>query len=681
MAALTESFVSGGIFGETTKALRQSWNQRVVETDQDILVDELNIRQLFNDLNLFPSKSQVFEMVHCAREGSKDERSDFLTFGEFCIFATELRKYYDQHNVILSPKPLPYKLHSSGSSVGNVGNLSTPENMASGGQGEKEKVKKNGSCSYDVFLGGSCNPTVWRKDQAIPHFKSRGITFYNPYNPTITWVPEMIELEHQAKQTSQILFYVADEKTRNVATMIEISYLAGKKRKLICYLGKYPQHNHSINNEPIGKNEWQDLQGGMTVVNDLVERQGIPVFDSIDIALECATRVIKEGLALEDLGLRDGARPVQHAELQIGDKLVRLREAFDAVDTSQSGTIGLTDLKMAFRIYVHRDLTGSDLKNIASYLKADGSSTLADGASIDFNKFCCIVADFRQKKQKHSVEDRNANPSAASASVNSPASPHLSGGSGVEKPEKGSKRKRVKNFFSKVFHRNLSGHGGQEGSVSLLVTSKSTDVKVTADSDGSSFPNPLLRDVGGLTTGCSMKGAGAALQTRRGSNVRDIYLGGSANGSWRHEIAVPMLKKHGLTYFNPQCITRRLMPMWAAAIDNSRVLLFVILGNSRSLAAMNEAAFYIGQSGTSVVLVVQSISPETEVSTDAYQSGLRKGKAEPGEVLTKHALKDYNRGRSYLSDIANREGVPVFDNVTEAVQCVVDKCKNTAGQK
>ena len=53
--------------------------------------------------------------------------------------------------------------------------------------------------------------------------------------------------------------------------------------------------------------------------------------------------------------------------------------------------------------------------------------------------------------------------------------------------------------------------------------------------------------------------------------------------------------------------------------DNSRVLLFVILGNSRSLAAMNEAAFYIGQAGTSVVLVVQSISPDTEVSTDAYQ--------------------------------------------------------------
>ena len=45
------------------------------------------------------------------------------------------------------------------------------------------------------------------------------------------------------------------------------------------------------------------------------------------------------------------------------------------------------------------------------------------------------------------------------------------------------------------------------------------------------------------------------------------------------------------------------------------------------------------------------------------------------ERLSVSALKDYNRGRSYLSDIANREAIPVFDNVEEALQCVVDKCK------
>ena len=31
-----------------------------------------------------------------------------------------------------------------------------------------------------VFLGGSCNPTKWRAEIAIPYFKQHGITFYNP---------------------------------------------------------------------------------------------------------------------------------------------------------------------------------------------------------------------------------------------------------------------------------------------------------------------------------------------------------------------------------------------------------------------------------------------------------------------------------------------------------------------
>jgi len=34
--------------------------------------------------------------------------------------------------------------------------------------------------SYDVFLGGSCNPTTWRKDLAIPYLQDAGVSFYNP---------------------------------------------------------------------------------------------------------------------------------------------------------------------------------------------------------------------------------------------------------------------------------------------------------------------------------------------------------------------------------------------------------------------------------------------------------------------------------------------------------------------
>jgi hypothetical protein len=37
-------------------------------------------------------------------------------------------------------------------------------------------------------------------------------------------------------------------------------------------------------------------------------------------------------------------------------------------------------------------------------------------------------------------------------------------------------------------------------------------------------------------------------------------------------------------------------------------------------------------------------------------------------------VKDYNRGRVYLNDLARREGVPVFEEVKEAVDCAIQKC-------
>ena len=55
---------------------------------------------------------------------------------------------------------------------------------------------------------------------------------------------------------------------------------------------------------------------------------------------------------------------------------------------------------------------------------------------------------------------------------------------------------------------------------------------------------------------------------------------------------------------------------------------------------------------------------------------IKEDTAIEGAPLSKAALKDYNRGRAYLSDIANREGVPVFEEVGEAIGCVLQKCKS-----
>merc|ERR1711884_554565 len=125
---------------------------------------------------------------------------------------------------------------------------------------------------------------------------------------------------------------------------------------------------------------------------------------------------------------------------------------------------------------------------------------------------------------------------------------------------------------------------------------------------------------------------------------------GSLGSPWREQIAVPLLKKNGLNFFNPAvCSSSRLIPIEASAQDNSR-----------SVSAMCQAAYLIG-SGCNVVLCLQHIAPDTVLDT--------------GDIASKTAVKDYNRGRSYLSDFANREGVPVFDEIQEALECVISKCK------
>lgn len=57
--------------------------------------------------------------------------------------------------------------------------------------------KSAGKNSCQVFLGGSCNPTTWRKNIAIPYLEKHGVTFYNPQ--VDVWYPELMDIEEEAK--------------------------------------------------------------------------------------------------------------------------------------------------------------------------------------------------------------------------------------------------------------------------------------------------------------------------------------------------------------------------------------------------------------------------------------------------------------------------------------------------
>jgi hypothetical protein len=68
---------------------------------------------------------------------------------------------------------------------------SAPASTASTSAGSGEELKNE---TPEVFLGGSCNPTTWRADVAMPELKKQGISFYNP-------------VIHDDNNLSKVIFY------------------------------------------------------------------------------------------------------------------------------------------------------------------------------------------------------------------------------------------------------------------------------------------------------------------------------------------------------------------------------------------------------------------------------------------------------------------------------------------
>lgn len=65
------------------------------------------------------------------------------------------------------------------------------------------------------------------------------------------WTPDLIELEHRAKEKARVLFFVMDSETRGSAGAIEAAYIAGQNsRNLVLVLHPYKQ-DQCIFNEAV----------------------------------------------------------------------------------------------------------------------------------------------------------------------------------------------------------------------------------------------------------------------------------------------------------------------------------------------------------------------------------------------------------------------------------------------
>ena len=140
-----------------------------------------------------------------------------------------------------------------------------------------------------------------------------------------------------------------------------------------------------------------------------------------------------------------------------------------------------------------------------------------------------------------------------------------------------------------------------------------------------------------------------------------VFLGGSCNPTtWRIKTAIPYLDKAGVTYYNPQVDDwyPELIQIEEDAKKNSTIKLFVFDSETRGIASLVETAF-MASIGWRIVVILHYLSESNEVEI-------------AGETLTKLEVKDLNRGRSFLCDILEKLGVPIFDNLDEALKLTCD---------
>ncbi|KAM8714663.1 hypothetical protein ACLKA7_001075 [Drosophila subpalustris] len=795
-AQITQMF-----FGEVLNAWRAKARCNVVPEERT--------QELFHELSFHPSQKQICEMLQTAKKVARKGRgqTNGLTFGQFCVLAADLKRfrastisnassYCDVKYQQLSSSLLPQQDDETSSNKTQnhlqAGNATTTSNSTpapmhynnkksenygtelrstkSFSSVDDTKKKKNATNEpVEVFLGGSCNPTTWRADVAIPALKELGISFYNPQ--VSDWTPDLIELEHRAKEKARVLFFVMDSETRASAGAIEAAHIAGQNcKQLVLVLHPY-KPNQKILNEPISHQEYLDLNRNQLILKELVSRRGLPVLDNIPSGLQRTKEILS--------GIRDPPS-------KISSILDTVRGAFDRVNP-QSELLTVEQCKRALlflgyaQSLVNLDNLNKIIINQRESLKLlQTQSTKAGVANeqrkeeeqegeeydclsnttsakpnhelIDFDLFCVISAYLSVLQQEihesgciSPIKGTNVPPpqvyftNAPDVDIYYAASKNISRtSSNASVPSNSSSGighdLERQNLFEQLSRSRDSGTSSPQPSGSssshMMTTLETKPFATNVTSNVTTAPPTEEEESDSndsvFSSSSSIASAGDALCCSSGLDLRDVYLGGSCvlRTKWRQKLAMPYLLAKGVTFHSPalhesisqaasiqeqqvaagaavssqpqeqqqqrsfvrtrrkcrgnqlqleeqeeltvaeESLSWSLPPMAVrqnlynpGLLDSSRVLLFVITNETRSLAPMTLAAHCIGLM-YNVVLAVQMLPEDCVLG---------------GEKLTVAAIKDYNRGRSYLIDLAKRQGVPVFNDIQAALECTVAK--------
>ncbi|VDN02086.1 unnamed protein product [Thelazia callipaeda] len=139
---------------------------------------------------------------------------------------------------------------------------------------------------YDVFLGGSCGNTVWRRDLVIPYLEKHAISYYDPQRSV--WNEHMINEESVAKENSSLFLFVLDPATVNATSFLEIAHFAARKapKLVVVFLGQSEWKKQAHPEDLADRKRTCDL------LDDILTIHEVPVLHSIQDALYYIDEII-----------------------------------------------------------------------------------------------------------------------------------------------------------------------------------------------------------------------------------------------------------------------------------------------------------------------------------------------------------------------------------------------------
>jgi len=144
-----------------------------------------------------------------------------------------------------------------------------------------------------VFLGGACGLTTWRKDIAIPLFEEAGVTYHNPQMPLGAWKEDDQFDEMRRKDECLVQLFVINASTRGVASVAEVAYLIGARKPVAIVLEDIPAGT-DVYGKTIDAVEADDLNRGRIFVRAMADRHNVPIFTDIAEGTRYCIELVKK---------------------------------------------------------------------------------------------------------------------------------------------------------------------------------------------------------------------------------------------------------------------------------------------------------------------------------------------------------------------------------------------------